>query len=168
MHSTTKSTNQGSKTRLFPCDFTHMISFMIEDTLSSVASPICQEEQSERTFSIFAFSSRFFLFFPNFSWFFPSFSRFLANFALSGVALCPPLYTQWLRHWILWYSLRNKQHWYHGMLYSITLSNHNHMVIALFYGLYYPDWVTKSYDKIRWKHASLKMILLWAHSTRRT
>ena len=57
---------------------------------SSVARPVCQEGQSERTFPIFAFSSRFFLFFPDFSWFFPSFSRFLANFSLSGVALCPP------------------------------------------------------------------------------
>ena len=52
---------------------------------SSVASPICQEGQSERTFPIFAFSSRFFLFFPDFSWFSPIFG----NFSLSGVALCP-------------------------------------------------------------------------------
>ena len=57
---------------------------------SSVASPICQEGQSERNFPIFAFSSRFFLFFPDFSWFFRDFSRFLANFSLSGVALCHP------------------------------------------------------------------------------
>ena len=66
----------------------------------SVASPFCQEGQSERIFPIFAFSSRFFLFFPDFSSFFlifplfprfsPDFSRFLANFSLSGVALCPP------------------------------------------------------------------------------
>ena len=56
---------------------------------SSVASPVCQEGHFERTFSTFAFSSRFFLFFPDFSWFFPSFSRFLSNFSLSGVALCP-------------------------------------------------------------------------------
>ena len=64
----------------------------------SVASPICQEEQSERNFPVLAFSSRFVLFFPGF--FFPdfprfflilfSFSRFLANFSLSEVALCPP------------------------------------------------------------------------------
>ena len=33
---------------------------------SSIASPICQEGQSERNFPIFAFSSRFFLFFPDF------------------------------------------------------------------------------------------------------
>ena len=52
---------------------------------SSVASPICQEGQSEKTFPIFAFSSRFFLFFPDVF----LRSRFLANFSLSGVALCP-------------------------------------------------------------------------------
>ena len=46
---------------------------------SSIASPICQEGQSERTFLIFAFYS---LFFPSFSW-------FLANFSLSGGALHP-------------------------------------------------------------------------------
>ena len=50
---------------------------------SSVANPICQEGQSERTFPIFAFSSRFSLFFPDFS-------RFFCFFLLSGVALCPP------------------------------------------------------------------------------
>ena len=50
-------------------------------TVSSVASPICQEGQSERTFPIFAFSSRFFLFF------FLIFPQFLANFSLSGVLL---------------------------------------------------------------------------------
>ena len=51
---------------------------------SSVASPICQEGQSERTFPIFAFSSRFFLFFPDFS---PIFGKF---FAVRGGTL-PPL-----------------------------------------------------------------------------
>ena len=30
------------------------------------------------------------------------------------------------------------RHWYHGMLSSRTLSNHNHMVITL---SYFPDWV---------------------------
>ena len=68
---------------------------------SSVANPICREGQSERTFPIFVFSFRFFLFFPDFSWFFPLFSRFLANFSLSGVALCPPLPPQWLRHCVI-------------------------------------------------------------------
>ena len=42
---------------------------------SSVASSICQEGQSERTFPIFAFSSWFFLFFP---------PRFLAFFRCQG------------------------------------------------------------------------------------
>ena len=64
---------------------------------SSVASPICQEGQSERTFPIFAFSSRYFLFFPIFHEFSPSFSRFSANFSLSrGQSV--PLDPQWLRH----------------------------------------------------------------------
>ena len=53
---------------------------------SSVASPICQEGQSERTFPIFPFSSRFFLFFPDFSQIFGT---------------LPPLPPQWLRH-CLW------------------------------------------------------------------
>ena len=58
---------------------------------SSVASPICQEGQNDRTFQIFAYSSRFVLFLPNFSLFFSLFfSRFLANSSLSRVALCPP------------------------------------------------------------------------------
>ena len=43
---------------------------------SSVASPICQEGQSEITFSLFAFSSQFFVFFPDFSSFFPDFPLF--------------------------------------------------------------------------------------------
>ena len=53
---------------------------------SCVASPICQEGQSERTFLIFAFS-QFFLFFPIFPPLFPEFWPF---FLLSGRALCPP------------------------------------------------------------------------------
>ena len=48
----------------------------------SIASPICQEGQRERTFPIFPI-------FPNFSWFSPSFSRFLAIFLLSRGAPCP-------------------------------------------------------------------------------
>ena len=48
----------------------------------SVASPVCQEGQSERTVPIFAFSSRFFLFvsrfFLIFSLFFPIVGKFLA------------------------------------------------------------------------------------------
>ena len=56
---------------------------------SCVASPVCQEGQSERTFPIFAFSSRFFLFFPifhGFSLFFPIFGKF---FAVRGGTLPP-------------------------------------------------------------------------------
>ena len=63
-----------------------------DPTHSVVASPLCQEGQSERTFPILPFS-RFFLFFsiPSFPPFpdFPSFSRLLTIFFLSG-ALCPP------------------------------------------------------------------------------
>ena len=54
---------------------------------SSVASPICQEGQSERTFPIFAFSSQFFLFFPNFPDFFLNFGNF---FAVRDGTLPPP------------------------------------------------------------------------------
>ena len=57
---------------------------------SSVASPVCQEGKNERTFPIFAFSSRFFLFFSRYFLIFSSFFRFLAHFSLSGVALCSP------------------------------------------------------------------------------
>ena len=49
---------------------------------SSVASPICQDGQSERIFPIFPFSSRFFLFLlifsPIFSLFIPIFGNFFA------------------------------------------------------------------------------------------
>ena len=54
--------------------------------LSSVASCICQEGKSERTFSVFAFSSRFFLFFLIFSLFFLIFDKF---FAVRGGTLSP-------------------------------------------------------------------------------
>ena len=52
----------------------------VQSLLSSVASPICQEGQSERNFPIFAFSSRFF----------PSFPRFLANVCCQGLHSAPP------------------------------------------------------------------------------
>ena len=58
--------------------------------ISSEANPVCQEGQSERTFPIFAFSSRF-LVFPDFSWFFPSFSHFWQIFCCQGWQLCHPL-----------------------------------------------------------------------------
>ena len=48
----------------------------LSNLTSSVASPICQEGQSERTFLIFAFLPNFFLFFPNFLSFFPIFPDF--------------------------------------------------------------------------------------------
>ena len=59
-------------------EFFRFVSPQSSPTAPSVASPICQEGQSERTFSIF-------LFFPIFPEFCPPFSRFLANFLLSGV-----------------------------------------------------------------------------------
>ena len=68
---------------------------------SSIASPICQEGQSSRTFLNFAFSSWFFLctdFFPP-SDFFPL-SHFLANFSLLRGPFCPPLPPYWLHHWL--------------------------------------------------------------------
>ena len=51
---------------------------------SNVYSPICQEGQSERTFPIFAFSSRLFLFFPNFPDFSPPFHDFWQFFCCQG------------------------------------------------------------------------------------
>ena len=55
---------------------------------SSVASPICQEGQSEKNLPDFCL---FFPIFPLFSWFFPSFSWILTIFSQSMVALWPPL-----------------------------------------------------------------------------
>ena len=55
---------------------------------SSVASPICQDRQSERTFPIFSFSSQFFpLFFLIFSLIFPILAIFCA---VKGGILPPP------------------------------------------------------------------------------
>ena len=56
----------------FPCNYRPR-------RFSSVASPICQHGQegySEKTFPIFAFSSRFFSFFPDFPSLFPDFWQF--------------------------------------------------------------------------------------------
>ena len=51
-----------------------------------LASPICREEQSERAFPIFAFSSQFFLFFPDF---FRMKLNLVTNFATFGdLVLC--------------------------------------------------------------------------------
>ena len=71
---------------------------------SSIASPICQEGQSERTFPILAFSSWFFLvyliFSSLFSQFFPLFFLIFDNFfAVEGGTL-PRLPPYWLRHWL--------------------------------------------------------------------
>ena len=66
-----------------------------------------------------------------------------------------------------WYSLRNRQHWYHGMLYSRTLSNNNNMVITLFY---YPDWVFLDilFYHIIWSTTYVRSknqyILFWLHA----
>ena len=56
--------------------------------ISSAASPTCQEGQSEKTFPIFVFSSRFLLFSPDFFliFFFPIFGNF---FAVTGGTLSP-------------------------------------------------------------------------------
>ena len=59
---------------------------------SSVASPICQEGQSERTFPIFAFSSQFFLFFLISPYFFPLFHDFFPLFP-DFVPLIPDVFT---------------------------------------------------------------------------
>ena len=94
-------------------------------TGSSVASPICQEGQSERTFPIVTFSSRFFLFFSIFSWFFLSFPNFFPLFpdfwpffrcqgGYSG-PLAP--YILLLLHYLLPTVLpvfRVRHSWYHG------------------------------------------------------
>ena len=64
---------------------------------SSVASPICQERQSERTFLILAFASWIFLFFSIFPWLFlsfpPLFPIFDTFFTVKGGTLPPCPYT---------------------------------------------------------------------------
>ena len=56
---------------------------------SSVASPICQEGQSERTFPNFASSSRFSAFFPWFPLFFPILAIFRCQ-RWHSAGSCPP------------------------------------------------------------------------------
>ena len=80
---------------LFGCDGSH---FKIRyEIYSSIASPICQEGQSERTFPIFAFSCRFFLFFPIIPDFPPLFPDFWHFFHCQGWHSAP-LTPQWLHH----------------------------------------------------------------------
>ena len=82
------------------------------ELLDTPLSPICQEGQSERTFPIFAFSSRFkfliFPIFPDFPLLFPFFGKF---FWLSLALRCPPpleappvatplWLTDWLTDWL--------------------------------------------------------------------
>ena len=76
--------------------FHNKSSCLLELWSSSLASPICQEGQSERTFPIFPFFPDF-TSFPAFSWFSPSISQFLAILLLSRGAICP-LDPYWLRH----------------------------------------------------------------------
>ena len=61
-------------------------------TFSSVASPICQEGQSERNFPILVI-------FPDFSSLSLFFSRFLTIFFAVKGGILPPLPLYWPRHW---------------------------------------------------------------------
>ena len=86
---------------LHPC---YMLSVsIICMTNKGLASPLCQEGQSERTFPIFAISSQFFLFFlffpscPDFSLFFQNFPSFWQFFLCQGRHSAPP--PNWLRYW---------------------------------------------------------------------
>ena len=57
---------------------------------SSIASPICQERYSERTFPIFAFSSWFSFFFPDFFPLFLDFWKFCRCQGWHSAPLCHP------------------------------------------------------------------------------
>ena len=65
-------------------------------TVSSIASPICQEGQSERTFLIFPLFINFFLIFALFFLIFSLFSPIFDIFFSVKGALSLPIY--WLRH----------------------------------------------------------------------
>ena len=69
---------------------------------SSVASPICQEVQNERTYLIFAFSSRFFSFF----WIFSDFRQIFRCQGWHSAPLSPPVATPLMVHKIALLSLR--------------------------------------------------------------
>ena len=64
---------------------------------SSVASPFCQEGQSERNLLIFAISSQFFLLFPIFL-ILPDFFQIFGKFFTVRGGTLTPLPPQWLRH----------------------------------------------------------------------
>ena len=55
------------------------------------------------------------------------------------------IYGRSLSFMILWYFLRNKQHWYHGMFYSRIHMAHNQLVITLFY---YTEWKLKTINVV--------------------
>ena len=67
---------------------------------SSVASPICQEGQSERTFPIFASSSRFFPFFPRFYPLFPDFWQIFRCQGWHSAPLAPQVATPLIRRYL--------------------------------------------------------------------
>ena len=123
--------------------------------LSSVASPISQEGQSERNFPVFAVSSRFFLFFSRFvlilSWlflFFPDFSRFprfLANFSLSGVALCPPCHPRG-------YATADSMYIFGLFTYFFRKRQFCLFCFVLFCCLFF-FWLPMDYISLHWFHA---------------
>ena len=71
-----KHNNTGTGGRVTWTDSMDLSGTIMVFWISSIASPICQEGQSERTFPIFAFYSLFFLFFLIFPSFFLIFSLF--------------------------------------------------------------------------------------------
>ena len=71
----------------------------VNEWISSIASPICQEGQSERTFPIFPLFLDLFPIVPLFFLIFPSFSWFLTIFFHCQGGALTPLPLHWLRHW---------------------------------------------------------------------
>ena len=87
---------------------------------SSVASPICQEGQSEKTLL------DFYLFLPDFSSFFPDFGQF---FRCQGWHSAP-LHPQWLRHWLLLHN--NGLYWSKTVIFEFleNISDQIHMILC--------------------------------------
>ena len=89
------------------CHLSEPMNFLlgsVQCTTCSVANHICQEGQSERTFPIFAFSSRFFLSFPIFPvdcfrLLFPDFWQIFRCQGWYSAPWTPSGYARWLRHW---------------------------------------------------------------------